>query len=103
MSRSLAGLAKFSGIALAGIVFIIGCVVGVAPSVPDSFKGDSPLSIISARGIPSAIGILAFAYVCQHNVLLNVSKGLVEETLIWQFPYIYSLFSLVYVTQGRYS
>jgi sodium-coupled neutral amino acid transporter 11 len=74
MSRSLAGLAKYSGIALAGIVFIIGCVVSVAPSVEPTFKGTSPISIVEVAGIPSAIGVIAFAYVCQHNVLLNYNS-----------------------------
>lgn len=74
MSRSLAGLARYSGIALAGIVFIIGCVVGLAPSVEQSYKGNVPISTIIPSGIPSAMGVIGFAYVCQHNVLLNYSS-----------------------------
>ncbi len=73
MARSLAGLAKFSGIALAAILTIIACTLGVAPTLPESLKGDTtaPFPIIKPEGIPAALGVFCFAYVCQHNILLN--------------------------------
>lgn len=72
-SRSLGALGKFSGFALAGIVFIIFSVISIAPNLNSEYKGDtsSPLSFIKAGGISSAISTFSFAYVCQQNILLN--------------------------------
>ena len=76
LSRSLAGLAKFSFLALVGIVFIIGCITAVAPTVPKEFKGavDEPIEYFRAAGIMNATGVLGFAYACHHNILLSYAR-----------------------------
>ncbi|KAJ3378562.1 hypothetical protein HDU92_007310 [Lobulomyces angularis] len=77
MAKTLAPLAKYSGFALSAIFFISLSVLFVGPTLeggpnPGKFwKGSEPISFIKFDGIPSAIGIFCFAYVCQHNILLN--------------------------------
>lgn len=67
--------------ALAAILTIITCTLGVAPTLPENLKGDvsAPFPIIKPEGIPAAIGVFCFAYVCQHNILLNY-KSLKNST-----------------------
>jgi sodium-coupled neutral amino acid transporter 11 len=77
--RQLRILAKSSFIGLVSVVTIIICVLSVGPNLGEDpetgeyLTGDPgiPLSVINPLGIPSAISVLAFAYVCQQNVLLN--------------------------------
>lgn len=72
MAKSLHGLSYFSAMALAAILFIIGAMLAIGPTLPKEFKGaDAPLTIIHPSGITGAIGVLSFAYVCHQNLLLN--------------------------------
>lgn len=71
LARSLAHLGKYSGVALAAIVTIFVSVLAVGPMLPGPFKGSEPISIIKGDGIAGAISVFSFAYVCQHNVMLN--------------------------------
>ncbi|KAJ3397527.1 2-oxoglutarate dehydrogenase complex E2 component [Lobulomyces angularis] len=69
LSRSMAGLAKFSGVAMFMVFFII--MATLFTSVPTSFKGAEEVTFVKIAGIPSAIGSFSFAYVCHHNLLMN--------------------------------
>lgn len=76
MSRSLAGLAKFSGLALIGIFFMITAILVVSPTVPREYKGavDEPIKFLQFNGIMNAFGVLGFAYTCHHNLILNYAR-----------------------------
>jgi amino acid permease len=72
LNRSLAGLANFSIVALVGIVFTIGSLIAIGPSLSPEFAGSpGPLSVINPGGISRAIGVFSFAFVCHQNLLLN--------------------------------
>jgi amino acid permease len=72
LNRSLAGLANFSIVALAGILFTIGALLAVGPSLPTNLAGTpGPISIINLSGVSRAIGVFSFAFVCHQSLLLN--------------------------------
>lgn len=67
MARSLAHLGKFSGIALTAIVTIIGCILGVGIgglNDTENVLGKEDISLFRPAGIPAAISVFSFAYVC---------------------------------------
>jgi sodium-coupled neutral amino acid transporter 11 len=73
LNRSLSGLANFSIIALIGIMFTIGSLLAVGPTLSPEFAGTpGPISIINPGGISRAIGVFSFAFVCHQNLLLNL-------------------------------
>ena len=73
MIRDMAGLSKFSGVAMAAVLVIAVSMTAVAPTLDDEFKGDisKPLTIINPEGIAGAINIFSFAYVCHQNLIIN--------------------------------
>ena len=73
MAKSMAGLAKFSGLAMLFVLIIAISLIADAPFVSQDYLGDTsqPLSIFNIDGLAGAINVFAFAYVCQHNLLLN--------------------------------
>ncbi|KAL3898818.1 MAG: hypothetical protein SGCHY_002480 [Lobulomycetales sp.] len=75
LAKSLARLAKFSIVALVGIVFIIISVLVTAPSLSGTASaGSESISFVIVSGIPGAVSIISFAYICQHNILLNYAS-----------------------------
>lgn len=75
LTRSMAGLAKFSMIGILAILLIIGCVLGVGPTLEADQKGIEPIVYFRAGGLGTSICILSFAYLCQHALLLSMSSN----------------------------
>ena len=68
LAKSLAKLARFSIIALAGIAIILASILASAPGLTNtSFAGTGGVTTIRFSGIPGGISILCFAFVCHHN------------------------------------
>ena len=55
-----------------GVFTIVISILVIAPNLPNSQKGTSDaLTIIKPFGIAGGISVIAFAFICQHNILLN--------------------------------
>jgi sodium-coupled neutral amino acid transporter 11 len=68
LAKSLAKLARFSLIALAGITIIVASILASSPGlINTTFAGTSGITFINISGIPGGISILCFAFVCHHN------------------------------------
>ncbi|KAF5370657.1 hypothetical protein D9758_001805 [Tetrapyrgos nigripes] len=69
--RDIHKLSRASGLALIGMLIIVGSVLIEGPHVPDVLKGDASKKYsLIAPGIFQAIGVISFAFVCHHNSLL---------------------------------
>jgi len=81
--RDIAKLAKASLVAIIFIIFIIFSVTirlfTLGPSVPNSPDAWS----FSHAGIPKAVGIMAFAYMCHHNTFLLYSAMKEKTEATW--------------------
>ncbi|KAK7472573.1 hypothetical protein VKT23_000687 [Stygiomarasmius scandens] len=69
--RDIHKLSRASGLALVGMLIIVGSVLIEGPHVPPELKGDPAkrYSVIGP-GVFQAIGVISFAFVCHHNSLL---------------------------------
>lgn len=70
LPRSMNGLAKFSSLALAFIVFICICILTIGPTLDAADLGSGPIVLININGLHTAISVLSFAFVCHHSLLL---------------------------------
>ncbi|KAF4598632.1 hypothetical protein EYR38_007038 [Pleurotus pulmonarius] len=69
--RDIHKLSRASGLALVGMLIIVGAVLIEGPHVPDDLKGDpSKRFTFIGSGVFQAIGVISFAFVCHHNSLL---------------------------------
>ncbi|KAH7094204.1 amino acid transporter [Auriculariales sp. MPI-PUGE-AT-0066] len=69
--RDIAKLSRASGLALVGMVIIVGCVMFEDVRVAPELKGPpEDANSIIRPGILPAIGVISFAFVCHHNSLL---------------------------------
>ena len=68
-NRDIAALARWSLLALFGVVVIICVTLALGVSVESPPGRGDPYNI-AAPGIAQALGIMAFAYVCHHNSFL---------------------------------
>ena len=69
--RDIHKLSRASGLALIGMIIIVGSVLIESEHVPPELKGDPQQRFtILEPGIVQAIGVISFAFVCHHNSLL---------------------------------
>ncbi|KAJ7770231.1 amino acid transporter [Mycena maculata] len=69
--RDIHKLSRASGLALIGMVIIVGSVLIESPHTSPELKGDpSKRFSIIEPGFFQAIGVISFAFVCHHNSLL---------------------------------
>ena len=69
--RDIHKLSRASGLALIGMLIIVGSVLIEGPHVAPELKGDPAARFSFIRpGIFQAIGVISFAFVCHHNSLL---------------------------------
>ncbi|THV05032.1 AAAP amino acid permease [Dendrothele bispora CBS 962.96] len=69
--RDIHKLSRASGLALLGMLIIVGSVLVEGPHVPPELKGDpSKRYSVIGSGVFQAIGVISFAFVCHHNSLL---------------------------------
>ncbi|KAG7449526.1 uncharacterized protein BT62DRAFT_885994 [Guyanagaster necrorhizus] len=95
--RDIHKLSRASGLALVGMLIIVGSVLIEGPQVTPDLKGDqSKRFTIIGLGIFQAIGVISFAFVCHHNSLL-IYGSLRTPTLdrFAQVTHISTLISLV--------
>ncbi|KAK0485962.1 amino acid transporter [Armillaria novae-zelandiae] len=95
--RDIHKLSRASGLALIGMLIIVGSVLVEGPHVTPDLKGDqSKRFTIIGPGIFQAIGVISFAFVCHHNSLL-IYGSLRTPTLdrFAQVTHISTLISLV--------
>mmetsp|Transcript_16313 Transcript_16313/g.42342 ORF Transcript_16313/g.42342 Transcript_16313/m.42342 type:complete len:424 (-) Transcript_16313:49-1320(-) len=69
MKRDIAGLARWSLLAICGVIFL-GVVLIVSGAKVDRPAGRGTVPTIVEPNIAQAIGVMAFAYVCHHNIFL---------------------------------
>ncbi|KAL0955915.1 hypothetical protein HGRIS_002106 [Hohenbuehelia grisea] len=69
--RDIEKLSRASGLALVGMLIIVGSVLIEGPQVADELKGDpSKRLTFVGPGFFQAVGVISFAFVCHHNSLL---------------------------------
>jgi sodium-coupled neutral amino acid transporter 11 len=75
LARSLSALAKYSIIALSGITVIVASILATAPGLRGTdFAGTGGVTGIRLSGIPGAVSILSFAFVCHHNSISSLQS-----------------------------
>ncbi|KAK0241624.1 amino acid transporter [Armillaria nabsnona] len=95
--RDIHKLSRASGLALIGMLIIVGSVLIEGPHVTPDLKGDqSKRFTVIGPGVFRAIGVISFAFVCHHNSLL-IYGSLRTPTLdrFAQVTHISTLISLV--------
>lgn len=71
LHRDIHKLSRASGLALVGMLIIVGSVLIEGPQVSPELKGDpSKRFTILGSGVFQAVGVISFAFVCHHNSLL---------------------------------
>jgi sodium-coupled neutral amino acid transporter 11 len=69
--RDIHKLSRASGLALVGMVVIVGSVLFEGPRVPAELRGDpTERFTLVGDGVFAAVGVMSFAFVCHHNSLL---------------------------------
>eukprot|EP00037_Helgoeca_nana_P020864 m.208680 g.208680 ORF g.208680 m.208680 type:complete len:424 (-) comp25428_c0_seq1:219-1490(-) len=69
LKRDIAGLARWSLLAILGVIFLA-VVLIVSGSKVDRPPNRGPVPTFVEPNIAQAIGVMAFAYVCHHNIFL---------------------------------
>eukprot|EP00035_Acanthoeca_spectabilis_P031672 m.15235 g.15235 ORF g.15235 m.15235 type:complete len:459 (+) comp4890_c0_seq2:336-1712(+) len=69
LKRDIAGLARWSLLAIAGVVFLAFALI-IGGTTVEHPKDRGPVPTVVEENVVQAIGVMAFAYVCHHNVFL---------------------------------
>eukprot|EP00090_Calanus_glacialis_P005170 TRINITY_DN13978_c0_g1_i2.p1 TRINITY_DN13978_c0_g1~~TRINITY_DN13978_c0_g1_i2.p1 ORF type:complete len:376 (-),score=123.24 TRINITY_DN13978_c0_g1_i2:576-1703(-) len=81
--RDITKLAKASLVAIVFIIFIIISITIRLATLGPSIPASADAWAFSHSGIPKAIGIMAFAYMCHHNTFLLYSAMKEKTEMAW--------------------